>query len=334
SSFNNLSELIDRTNPGEIIMGISSFYNRIVIDLNHSDDKENEAFLNATLPFEQFIFINYLFDNNSLPLRSTSDSPSSRPHNKRILERFFVAGEGLATSYDGQLTLSCSAGFSAIDNATNQLYLITSARCFPYGSNVPIFHAPWEQLYPLNELDYFGNVTLLQQTNVDFAFILKVNPNFKITPMMRTSVDAIKQLSIDVFNTGEFPIPEEHLICVSGFFSHVKCGLISTINTRVAIESVRQAVVKDNYYGMLKANIRHVGNAELGATVFSIEFPEDGPYQGMVILVIHGIVTRVRGQTVVIQPLSGMINFALTRSFFSRLRFIDMETFRELDPQQ
>ncbi|CAG8546916.1 20541_t:CDS:2, partial [Gigaspora rosea] len=79
-----------------ILCGISPIYNRIIIELSHNDDKENEAFLNGTLPFEQFIKIIYSSDDDSddsLSLRSTSDSPSSRLHTKRHIDLYFQGGE-------------------------------------------------------------------------------------------------------------------------------------------------------------------------------------------------------------------------------------------------
>ncbi|RIB12197.1 hypothetical protein C2G38_2201328 [Gigaspora rosea] len=83
-----------------ILCGISPIYNRIIIELSHNDDKENEAFLNGTLPFEQFIKIIYSSDDDSddsLSLRSTSDSPSSRLHTKRHIDLYFQGGEGVVT---------------------------------------------------------------------------------------------------------------------------------------------------------------------------------------------------------------------------------------------
>ncbi|RIB04022.1 hypothetical protein C2G38_718524 [Gigaspora rosea] len=332
SSFNSLGELINRTDPVNIIMGISSFYNRIVIDLNHSDDKENEAFLNATVPFEQFIFMNYLSDNNSLSLRSTSDSPISRPHTKRFLERYFLAGEGLVTSDNGQLAVRCSAGFSAIDNTTYQKYLITSARCLLNESNRAIYHAPWEQPLQLNEteLDHFGNIVLLQRTSADFALIEKFSNNFKLTPMMRSSVEQVQQVIIDKFNNGGFEIPEGHLLCICGYQSHIKCGPVTLRGAEVTLKSVRVDKQKDHYYNMLKANII-VSNVDVGGTVYSIEIPGDGPNEGVPLVVVHGIVSaKLRRGGTAIQPLSGMTSFSPTSDMFARLRFIDLGIFRQL----
>ncbi|CAG8855232.1 41514_t:CDS:1, partial [Gigaspora margarita] len=129
STLNSLSELMDSTNPVNIVMGISPVYNLIVIDVSHNDDKVNEAFLNATLQFEHFIFLNYVNDSDdSLTLRSTFDSSSSRLHTKRLIEFYFEGGEGIVTSNNSQPVLSCSAGFSAINVLTLQKFLITSAR--------------------------------------------------------------------------------------------------------------------------------------------------------------------------------------------------------------
>ncbi|CAG8814539.1 4267_t:CDS:1, partial [Gigaspora margarita] len=330
SSFNSLSELIDRTNPVNIIMGISSFYDRIVIDLNHNDDKENEVFLNATLPFEQFVFMNYLSYNNSLSLRSTSDSLSSRPHTRRFIERYFLAGEGVVTTVNGQLAVRCSAGFSAIDNTTYKKYIITSARCLPE-LNMPIYHAPWEQQLPLVEaqLDYFGYVMFVQRSGVDVALIEKFNSSFKLTPMMRSSVNDVKQIIIDKFNNGGFEIPEGYNICISGYETEIKCGLVTSSYVHAHIRSIRQGVRNDNYYKMLRAEIR-VSNQDIGGTVFSIEIPDDGPDEGIPILVVHGIVTYGYGGIVTIQPLSGMTNFGPISPMFTRLRFIDLGIFRQL----
>ncbi|CAG8857154.1 30945_t:CDS:1, partial [Gigaspora margarita] len=127
-------------------------YNLIVIDLSHYDDKENEAFLNATLPFEQFIFINYEdgsndnSDNYSLSLRSTSNSSSSKHQTKRDIELWFLGGEGVAienNTDDSLCNVYCSAGFSAIHPSNFSKYIFTSARCLPNNTR-EILHAVWD----------------------------------------------------------------------------------------------------------------------------------------------------------------------------------------------
>ncbi|RIB23753.1 hypothetical protein C2G38_2288354 [Gigaspora rosea] len=332
SSFNNLSESLNRTNPVNIIMSISSFYNRIVIDLYHNDDKDNEAFLNATLPFEQFIFMNYLSNNNSLSLRSTSDSQSSRPHTKRFLERYFLAGEGLITNVNGQLAVSCSAGFSAIDNTTFQKYLIISARCLPNVLNIPIYHALWDEPLPREEeLDHFGHVTLLQHTSADFALIEKsYNSHFKLTPMMRNSVGDYQRAIIDKFNNGGFVIPEGHHLCINGYARHNSCGKVVSNSANANFKSVRENKKSDTYKYMLKADMMAL-KQDVGGTVYSLEEPDDGNF----VIVVHVIVTHELSRThVTIQLLSEMTKFTKTFNTFARLRFIDLDVFRQLQQLQ
>ncbi|CAG8663591.1 14545_t:CDS:1, partial [Gigaspora margarita] len=158
SMFNSLSELMDSTNPDNIVMGISPIYNRIVIDVSHNDDKVNEAFLIATLQFEHFIFLNYVDDSDdSLTLRSTSDSSSSRLHTKRLIDLYLQGGKCIVTSNNSEPVVSCSAGFSAINAYTRQKYLITSARCLPLNQqNILIYYVPWLPSFPhQDEFDLF-----------------------------------------------------------------------------------------------------------------------------------------------------------------------------------
>ncbi|CAG8830396.1 30171_t:CDS:2, partial [Gigaspora margarita] len=154
------------------------------------------------LSFGPIIYMNYSSNDNSLPLKSTSDSPSSRPFTKRELTLFFQGGEGVVINNTGP-ELICSAGFSMINtrNTTKQ-YLMTSARCIPDAQDPQeIFHAPWHP--PLSE-------------QLDFALIEKLKETFKLIPMVRTSIQEYPILPISNIDL-ETILHAGHHICKSGY---------------------------------------------------------------------------------------------------------------------
>ncbi|CAG8857206.1 41586_t:CDS:1, partial [Gigaspora margarita] len=134
--------------------------------------------------------MNYSSNDNSLLLKSTSNSSSSRPFTKRLLRLFFNGGEGVVIDNHGP-KLICSAGFSMFNtrNTTKQ-YLLTSACCIPNAQNPQeIFYSPWHP--PFSEqlaFYYFGRVFLTQPSTVDLALIEKLEETFKLSPMVRTSI--------------------------------------------------------------------------------------------------------------------------------------------------
>ncbi|RIB05131.1 hypothetical protein C2G38_623995 [Gigaspora rosea] len=334
SIFNSLSELTDSTNPVNIVMGISPIYNRIVIDLSHNDDKVNEEFLNATLQFEHFIFLNYVDDSDdSLTLRSTFNSSSSRLHTKRLIELYFQGGEGIVTNNTNtsQPVLSCLAGFSAIDVSTLQEYLITSARCLPPDpQNISIYHAPWLPPFPhYDEYEFFGIVREFKYAVIDFALIEKFNDHFKLNPMIRSSVDEFPSSIISAFNINGVPIPVGHHLCISGYESYTSCGDVATVDTSVMLRPLRQRVLSDTYRKMIKANIP-CSSKDVGGTVFGNE-----NHNGTLFTLVHGILTatlstyRTPGNAV-IQPLASMINNNPTRHIFENLLYIDLDTYNQL----
>ncbi|CAG8811599.1 20408_t:CDS:2, partial [Gigaspora rosea] len=210
---------------------------------------------------------------------STSDSHSSRPHTKRFLERYFLAGEKAwlqnTMDYWNQFVQRV---FQRLIILLIMKYLITSARCFlneSYYQN--IYHVAWEQPLPLNEaeLDHFGFLVHLHRTAADFALIEKSDNNFKLTPMMRSSINEVNQVIIDKFNYGGFEIPEGYIICICGYESLIQCGPVTLRVAETTIKSVR--VERD-----------------IGGTVYNIEMPDHGPDEGIPIIVVHGIVTAHR----------------------------------------
>ncbi|CAG8823846.1 24917_t:CDS:2, partial [Gigaspora margarita] len=283
SSLNSLDELMNSTNPVNIMMGISPIYNRIIIDLSHNDDKNNEAFLNVTLPFEQFIFINYEDDSDdnsvaSLSLRSTSNSSSSKLKTKRNIELYFLGGEGVATHINGIPEIRCSAGFSAVDNVTRQGYLLTSARCLPNNTQ-EIYHATWDSPIP---------------RQVPFGVLRESRLN-ELSPF----------LSIDGFNLNTLQVPVGHEVCIAGYDLHFTCGEVTVSSARANFRSLRPWTTRDNYYNMIRANIGgHVSNRDIGGTVFSLQYVENQVY-----IIVEGILTAARYErahnrsAVTIQPI-------------------------------
>ncbi|CAG8855680.1 6914_t:CDS:1, partial [Gigaspora margarita] len=177
--------------------------------------------------------MNYSSNDNSLPLKSTSNSSSSRPFTKRQLYLFFN-GEGVVINNNGP-EIICSAGFSLINpiNTTIQ-YLLTSARCIPDAQNPrEIFYSPWHP--PFSEQPafyYFGRVLLTQRTTVGFALIEKLEETFKLSLMVRTSIQEYPIVPIGNIDL-DTNLPVGHHICKSGYGTQSWCGRIITIDSRL-----------------------------------------------------------------------------------------------------
>ncbi|CAG8842568.1 10537_t:CDS:1, partial [Gigaspora margarita] len=292
-----LDELMNSTNPVNIIMGISPIYNRIIIDLSHNDDKKNEAFLNATLPFEQFIFINYDDSddnsNDSLSLRSTSNSSSSKLRTKRFIRPEFLGGEGVAVYINGTPEIRCSAGFSAFNNFTRLEYLFTSARCLRPSSDIrEIYHAAWDSPIPFQES--FGYLREYRLTGVDNALIEKFDNDYRLSPYIRNLLyveeNLLPFLLIDGFNFNELPIPVGHALCISGYDSHFICGEVISSASESSLQSLRPGREFDLFYNMIKLSIDgHLFNSDIGGTVFSLKYVENEVY-----IIVEGILTAAR----------------------------------------
>ncbi|CAG8843778.1 35546_t:CDS:1, partial [Gigaspora margarita] len=313
----------DNTNAVNVLISISPIYNRIVIDLSHTDDNENNAFINGALSFGPIISMNYSSNDNSLPLKSTSNSPSSRPFTKRQLRLFFNGGEGMVINNTGPEVI-CSAGISLIDtrNTTKQ-YLMTSARCIPHAQNLQeIFYSPWHPLFS-EQLGfyYFGCVFHTQRTGADFALIEKLEETFKLSPMVRTSIQEYPILPISNFDLNTL-LPAGHHICKSGYGIHSYCGEIHTTNSVLKARRTgahRQTVV---YQRIIKAYIHALEN-DIGGTVFYFRITNDNGY---IQLIVYGIFTFIDidfTQGVVITPLRTIRYWEGTRQMFDHFAFID-----------
>ncbi|CAG8726049.1 16458_t:CDS:2, partial [Gigaspora margarita] len=260
--------------------------------------------------------INYLSDEDSLSLRSTSDSSNLRPHTKRHIESFFAGGEGVVISNSGQAVLSCSAGFSAIDFVTLKQYLITSARCLLNRRDpIIIYHAPWNPPFAQQPaFNQFGIVTHRQSHGVDFTLIEKHNIIYKLNPIIRSQFEEYPSLFIGGFDfVGSTPVG--HHICLSGYGSRVSCGGVTNINTLVILRSDRI----DRFLSMTRANIR-ARDSDIGGTVFS--FADENGH-----ITVHGIVTDVEANIVAVQPIGGIVNYDATREYTQNLVYIDLETY-------
>ncbi|CAG8558154.1 9098_t:CDS:2 [Gigaspora margarita] len=111
--------------------------------------------------------MNYLSDDNSLILKSTFDSPSSTSLFKRQMCYYFQGGEGVVIDNNGP-ELRSSAGFSTIDIETLNLLI------------------PWHATFHEQPgFIYFGRMFLAQRTDVDVAFLEKLEESFKLNLMIR-----------------------------------------------------------------------------------------------------------------------------------------------------
>ncbi|CAG8848427.1 23180_t:CDS:2 [Gigaspora margarita] len=237
--------------------------------------------------------MNYSSNDNSLPLKSTSNSSSSRPFTKRELHLFFNGGEGMVINNNGP-ELICSAGFSMINtrNTTIQ-YLLTSARCIPETQNPQeIFYSPWHPPFPEQlAFYYFGRVSHTQRTGVDFALIEKLEGTFKLSPMVRTSMQEYPIVPIGNIDLVTL-LPVGHHICKSGYDTHSWCGEIHMINSDFYSAGYGR-ITDDNTY------IELVGYGICTYDYLNVDLG------------------------IVITPLSNIINFRDTRRFFSNLEFIN-----------
>ncbi|CAG8829238.1 72_t:CDS:1, partial [Gigaspora margarita] len=281
-----LDGLMNSTNPVNIMMGISPIYNRIIIYLSHNDDKKNEAFLNAILPFEQFIFIKYYdSDDNSndlLSLRPTSNSSSSKLRTKRSIDQLFMGGEGVAVNINGTPEIRCSAGFSAFDTFTRLQYLFTSARCLRPSSDIrDIYHATWNSL---PQQEPFGFLREYRLTGVDNALIEKYDGNeYRINPYIRNLLHVEEGLPpyliIDGFNLNGTHIPAGHSVCIAGYDSHFICGEVTSSRSESLLPSFRPGRINDKFRNMMFARIGSrngfIFSRDIGGTVFRAQYVEN-----------------------------------------------------------
>ncbi|CAG8841890.1 28810_t:CDS:1, partial [Gigaspora margarita] len=319
-SFKNLTDLADNTSAVNVLMSISPIYNRIVIDLSHTDDNENNAFINGALSFGPIISMNYSSNDNSLPLKSTSNSLSSRPFTKRQLYLFFNGGEDVVINNNGP-EIIYSAGFSLINtrNTTNQ-YLLTSARCIPDAQNpLEIFYSPWHP--PFSEqlaFYYFGRVFLTQRVGVDFALIEKLEETFKLSLMVRTSIQDYPIVPIGSVDL-DTNLPVGHHICKSGYGTQSWCRKINTIDSRLSLR--REGGGRIEYTGIIKAHINVLAN-DIGGTIFYFRIIDDIYIE----LVGYGICTYIYSNLdlgIAITPLRNIKNYRTTKRMFDVLEFIN-----------
>ncbi|CAG8784507.1 17749_t:CDS:2 [Gigaspora margarita] len=179
------------------MFGISPIYNAIVVDLSHIDDITNEAFINGTLSFGPIILMNYLKYEDSLTLNSTFDTPTSRPQTKRHIDIKYQGGEGVAFLNDEHdVKLRCSAGVlrSIILKNDN---ILTSGRCFPEDVTTQfIYHMPW---YHPEVFNFFGILSHISYTGVDFAMIQRIDHDIDLPPQIRSSDVDFPSLFIESF---------------------------------------------------------------------------------------------------------------------------------------
>ncbi|CAG8829363.1 35312_t:CDS:2, partial [Gigaspora margarita] len=163
--------------------------------------------------------------------------------------------------------------------------------------------------------DFFGVVREFRHFTIDFALIEKLNDDFKLNPMIRSSVDEFPSSIIDRFNIN-VPIPVD----------------VTVVDAHARFLLLRPGIASgDNFVNMIRANIDS-SNRDVGGTVFSIEYHNETLFT-----LVHGILTateflkyRKTAGNVIIQPLARIINLLPTRHIFENLRYIDLDTYRQL----
>ncbi|CAG8788157.1 10700_t:CDS:2, partial [Gigaspora rosea] len=186
----------------------------------------------------------------------------SRPFSKRQIRRYFQGGEGIVIDNNGP-ELICSAGFSAIDVET---------LCLPESHRPQeIYHAPWHPPFPEQPGFYhFGRMYYARRSRIDFALIEKLEETYILNAMVRTSIPEYPTLFIDDFDFGT-SIPVGHHICKSGYGTGSTCGIINTLNSRLAL------IRGTDFYHITKVNMETLEN-DRGGTVFYFTFSDDNAY--------------------------------------------------------
>ncbi|CAG8853688.1 33543_t:CDS:1, partial [Gigaspora margarita] len=107
---------------------------------------------------------------------------------------------------------------------------------------------------------YFGSVFLTQRNTVDFALIEKHEETFKLSPMVRTSIQEYPIVPIGSIDL-DTSLPVGHHICKSGYGTHSWYGRIHAINSdlfiRTAISGESRQVI---YKNIIKAHIYTLEN--------------------------------------------------------------------------
>ncbi|CAG8725286.1 36486_t:CDS:1 [Gigaspora margarita] len=309
------------------MFGISPIYNAIVVDLSHTDDIANEAFINGTLSFGPIILMNYLEYDDSLMLNSTIDLPTSRPRTKRHLDIRYLCGEGVAfLNHENQVELRCSAGVFAFSETTGDRFILTSGRCFPEDlkdlNTTFIYHVPWGQPEAFN---FFGFSNFTSYSTTDFTIIERFDNEIDLTPQIRSSDNNFPSLFIEKFGN---PIVGQHM-CISGYVINIVCGRVTSLAVNPFLSAVRIHTITVKYLGLLRIETSGVTlhDIDRGGTVFSY-IPSIGNQR----VEVYGYVTHYYGrsrksrkETVAVTTIHNLRTFG---RFMNDLTFIDMGTYQ------
>ncbi|CAG8848415.1 12567_t:CDS:2, partial [Gigaspora margarita] len=161
-------------------------------------------------------------------------------------------------------------------------------RCLPNNTR-EILHATWDT--PVASRVPFGVIKSWSFVGADYALFEKINPDFKSNPFIRNSrfSTAIPYIYADLFNLYGTEVPAGHEICISGYESHVKCGSVTSSDSRAKLKSFRPGSNRDLFYHMIVASIKGpLSDMDRGGTVFSVETGDN------LHLIVHGILTAFR----------------------------------------
>ncbi|RIB19556.1 hypothetical protein C2G38_2082836 [Gigaspora rosea] len=153
-----------------------------------------------------------------------------------------------------------------------------------------------------------------RRSRIDFALIEKLEETYILNAMVRTSIPEYPTLFIDDFDFGT-SIPVGHHICKSGYGTGSTCGIINTLNSRLAL------IRGTDFYHITKVNMETLEN-DRGGTVFYFTFSDDNAY---FMISGYGICSHTySGNNLAITPLKYIIEFQPIRHLFRNVLFINL----------
>ncbi|KAF0537295.1 S1 family peptidase [Gigaspora margarita] len=217
SRFQDIDNLAKSYIPKYCMGYINSEINNIIIaSCNETrNETSNTAFINAIndrMYYPIFTYYNcFNRSNNEVSKRKGGDIGKVGDIGNRIL-----AGDGIESD-EG----TCSAGFLARSHS-NIKYIATAGHCYNPGS---YYLLPWNST---TSTVLIGEMQNYLVEPIDFGLIYIGNPIIQPVPSVRnTDSERYNELPIeDIISVSS---NGAHL-CLSGFFSHVRCGYVTALN--------------------------------------------------------------------------------------------------------
>ncbi|KAF0485908.1 hypothetical protein F8M41_022741 [Gigaspora margarita] len=212
--YKNLTRLALQYNPELVAIFIDVTFNNIVIASYHGFDEPNREFIDEVN--RQFVNPAPVFEYGNLP--NTNEQHKLNAINRRIIQTLIENGDGLCNLNQD---VTCSIGFWARRNETNENVIVTSGRCYRFEQEY--FLKPWGSL---NIYNYIGRMSRISSHHKTDVGIVSIEGNVRPTRIIRNT-DSPMYPRINTY--GKTTRENDYLgihSCKSGYFTHLTCGYL------------------------------------------------------------------------------------------------------------